>query len=160
MKGNISYGRRRSIVDKFRALRNSTSNIGMSCQLIDVYRHIRLFPFIEVSRNASEYSPLSRPVLLKNFELKYWLIELCHETDWPHFIRCFLKFPRTPVSQTSASNWLTRFIWKEIFSYSRRRSIVDKFRAVFEKLDYKHRHVMSADRRISPYAAVSFNRSF
>ena len=34
-------------------LRNSTSNIGMSCKLIDVYRHIRLFPFIEVSRNAS-----------------------------------------------------------------------------------------------------------
>ena len=34
-------------------LRNSTSNIGMACQLIDVYRHIRLFPFIEVSRNAS-----------------------------------------------------------------------------------------------------------
>ena len=34
-------------------LRNSNSNIGMSCKLIAVYRHIRLFPFIEVSRNAS-----------------------------------------------------------------------------------------------------------
>ena len=34
-------------------LRISTANIGMSCQLIDVYRHIRLCPFIEVSRDAS-----------------------------------------------------------------------------------------------------------
>ena len=71
-----------------------------------------------------------------------------------------LEFLRTPVSQTSASNWLTRFILKEIFSSSRRRSIVEKFRAVFEKFDFKHRHVMSADRRISPYTAVSFYRSF
>ena len=64
-------------------LRNWTTNIDMSCKLIDVYRHIRLFPFIEVSRNANQlarpigwlgwgerkYSPLSRDeVLLKNFE--------------------------------------------------------------------------------------------
>ena len=34
-------------------LRNLTWNIGMSYELIAVYRHIRLFPFIEVSRNAS-----------------------------------------------------------------------------------------------------------
>ena len=34
-------------------LRNWTTYIGMSCKLIDVYRHIRLFNFIEVSRNAS-----------------------------------------------------------------------------------------------------------
>ena len=91
-------------------------------------------------------------------------MELCHETDWPHCVirgvSLILEFLRTPVSQTSASNWLTRFILKEIFSSSRRRSIVETFPAVFEKFDFKHRHVMSADRRISPYTTVYFYRSF
>ena len=34
-------------------LRNSISNIGMSCKLMAIYRHIRLFPLIDVHRNAS-----------------------------------------------------------------------------------------------------------
>ena len=60
------------------------------------------------------------------------------------YLWCFqiLEFLRTPVSQTSASNWLTRFIWKEIFYSNRKRRIVQKFRAVFEKLDFKHTYVM------------------
>ena len=63
-----------------------------------------------------------------------------------------------PASPTSASNWLTRFIWKEIFSSSRRRSIVKKLRAVFDKFYFKHRHVMWAVCHKSPYTAVYFYR--
>ena len=42
-------------------------------------------------------------------------------------------FPWTPIVQTSAANWLTRFKWKEILSTLGRESIMKKFRAVFEK---------------------------
>ena len=46
---------------------------------------------------------------------------------------CFqiLEILGTPVSQTSVSNWLTRFVWKEIFSSSRRRSIVKNISRLF-----------------------------
>ena len=40
-------------------------------------------------------------------------------------------FPWTPIAQTSAANWLTRFKWKEILSTLGRECIVKNFRAVF-----------------------------
>ena len=103
-------------------LRISTSNIGMSCKLIAVYRHWPHF----VSKGVFSY--------------------------WSFYKRQSHKLAR-PIG------WLGLYDG-EIFSSSRRRSIVENFRAVFEKFDFKHRHVMSADRRISPYTAVSFYRSF
>ena len=50
-------------------------------------------------------------------------------------INCFLLslFLWTLSRQTSAANWLTRFIWKEILSTLPRESIMKKFRAVLEK---------------------------
>ena len=50
-------------------------------------------------------------------------------------INCFLLslFLWTPGWQTSAANWLTRFMWKEILSTLPRESIMKKFRAILEK---------------------------
>ena len=50
-------------------------------------------------------------------------------------IDCFLLslFLWTPDWQTSAANWLTRFMWKEILSTLPRESIMNKFRACLEK---------------------------
>ena len=42
-------------------------------------------------------------------------------------------FPWTPIVQTSAANWLTRFRWKDILLTRRRESMMKKFRAVLEK---------------------------
>ena len=49
-------------------------------------------------------------------------------------INCFLLslFLWTPGWQTSAANWLTRFLWKEILSTLPTESIMKKFRAVLE----------------------------
>ena len=62
----------------------------------------------------------------------------------------------SPDSKFSASNWLTRFIWREIFSSCRRRSIVEKLRAVFEKYNIKASLVVSASDQISPYQLFPF----
>ena len=50
-------------------------------------------------------------------------------------INCFLLslFLWTPGRRTSAANWLTRFMWKEILSTLPRESIMKKFGAVSEK---------------------------
>ena len=45
----------------------------------------------------------------------------------------FSMFLWTPGWQTSAANWLTRFMCKEILLTWRRESIMKKFRAVLEK---------------------------
>ena len=42
-------------------------------------------------------------------------------------------FPWTPIVQTRAANWLTRFKWKEILSTLGRECIMKNFRAVLEK---------------------------
>ena len=70
------------------------------------------------------------------------LLECHFRHIWLYSISMFL-WP--PGSQTSASNWLTRFIWKEIFSSIQWRSISQKFRAVLKKYDLKESNVMSVD---------------
>ena len=72
--------------------------------------------------------------MLKNFEPVLRNIDSYGVISWKQlatfsYLRCFqiLEFLRPPVSQTSASNWLTMFIWKEIFSSSRKRRIVKTF---------------------------------
>ena len=45
-------------------------------------------------------------------------------------------FPWTPIVQTSAANWLTRFKWKEKLSNLGRKCIVKIFRAVFWEIHH------------------------
>ena len=53
----------------------------------------------------------------------YMIVEIC---------LLISMFPLTPDAQSAAAEWLTRFIWKVIFSFIRWRSIRQK-RAVFAK---------------------------
>ena len=65
-------------------------------------------------------------------------------TRFRHITSLFLAtFVWTPVCQTSAAKWLPRLIWKEILSTMFSKSIVKKFRAVFEKYNIKLSCVMS-----------------
>ena len=75
-------------------VKNITSKIVVSCQLLTRFRHIT-------------------HILLATF---LW----------------------TPVSQTSAANWLPRLIWKEILSTLCREVSWKKLRAVFEKLNIRN----------------------
>ena len=65
-------------------------------------------------------------------------------TRFRHITSLFLAtFVWTPVCQTSAAKWLPRLIWKGILSTMFSKSIVKKFRAVFEKYNIKLSCVMS-----------------
>ena len=72
--------------------------------------------------------PFRRNVTSK-IVMSWKLLPKCRQITW-FFLSMFLW---TPGSQTSAANWLTRFMWKEILSSWRRESIIKKFRAVLEK---------------------------
>ena len=73
-------------------------------------------------------------------------------------INCFLLslFLWTPGWQTSAANWLTRIMWKEILSTLPRESIMKKFRAVLEKYNIQDSHVLEAFAKMSPDHLICF----
>ena len=81
-------------------------------------------------------------IYCENISSRFWeiyhLIE-CHISIWPDSPYCFLLslFLWTPGWQTSAANWLTRFMWKEILSTLPRESIMTKFRAVWRNITSK-----------------------
>ena len=60
-------------------------------------------------------------------------------------------FPWTPIVQTSAANWLTRFKWKEKLSTLGRECIVKIFRAVFWEI----RHLIMCHISLWPDFALS-----
>ena len=60
-------------------------------------------------------------------------------------------FPWTPIVQTSAANWLTRFKWKEKLSTLGRECIVKTFRAVFWEI----RHLIECHISLWPDFALS-----
>ena len=79
-------------------------------------------------------------VLWKNFEpfrrnitskivMSWKLLPKCRQITWFFLSMCLW----TPGWQTSAANWLTRFMCKEILFTLRRESIMKKCRAVLEK---------------------------
>ena len=63
-------------------------------------------------------------------------------------------FPWTPIVQTSAANWLTRFKWKEILSTLGRESIMKKFRAVLEKSNIEVSLLMHVLGYILPWTTI------
>ena len=63
-------------------------------------------------------------------------------------------FPWTPIVQTSAANWLTRFKWKEILSNLGRESIMKKFRAVLEKSNIEVSLLMHVLGYILPWTTI------
>ena len=155
-------------------LKNITSNLVVSCQLLTRFRHITslflaTFVWTPVCQTSAakwlprliwrEYYLLcSAKVLWKNFEpflknITSNLVMSCQLlTRFRHITSLFLAaFVWTPVCQTSAAKWLPRLIWKEILSTLCRVSIVRKFWAVFEKYSIKLSCVMSASDQISPY---------
>ena len=73
-------------------------------------------------------------------------------------INCFLLslFLWTPGWQTSAANWLTRFMWMEILSTLPRESIMKEFRAVLEKYNIYDSHVLEAFAKFSLYHLICF----
>ena len=136
--------------------RNITSKIVMSYMLLPRFRHITWFllskflwtPGFQSSaanwltrfKWKEKLSTLGRKCIVKIFravflEIRH-LIE-CHISLWPDFalsiVFFYLFFLWTPGWQTSAANWLTRFIWKEIMSTLPKESIMKKFRACLEK---------------------------
>ena len=73
------------------------------------------------------FEPFWRNITSK-IVMSWKLLPKCRQITW--FVFMFLW---TPGWQTSAANWLTRFMWKEILFTWRRKSIMKKFRAVLEK---------------------------
>ena len=73
-----------------------------------------------------------RAVLEKIWHLRYHVLEAFAKMspDSPDLFSMFLWMPGW---QTSAANWMTRFMCKEILFTLRRESIMKKFRAVLEK---------------------------
>ena len=98
-------------------------------------------PFGWLSSFERKYSLLCpEKVSWKNFEPFWRNITSKIVMSWkllPKFrqITWFVlsMFLWTPGWQTSAANWLTSFMWKDILSYGGMESIMKKFRAVFEK---------------------------
>ena len=153
MKGNIVYYRQRMHFEKF------SSHSLEICHLIQC---LISKPIVFVYRCFYERQAdkPARPIgWLGSCEKKYCI--LCREkVSWNNFepfwrnitskivmswkllpkfrqiIWFFLSlFLWTPGWQTSAANWLTRFMWKKILSTLPRESIMKKFRAVLEKYD-------------------------
>ena len=91
-------------------------------------------------------------------------MELCHETDWPHFVirgvfSSWSFYERQSHKLARPIGWLG--LYESKYSpLAGDEVLLKNFEPFFEKFDFKHRHVMSADSRISPYTAVSFDRSF
>ena len=142
-----------------RFLRNTSSN-RMSYKLMTRFRPIDCFllslflwtPDWQTSAANwltrfmwNKYCLLCREkVSWKNFEpvwrnitskivMSFELLPIFGHITW-FFLSVFLW---TPGFQISAANWLTSFMWKEIFSARRRGSIMKKLRAVLEKLSSK-----------------------
>ena len=63
-------------------------------------------------------------------------------------------FPWTPIVQTSAANWLTRFKWKEILSTLGRECIMKNFRAVLEKSNIEISLLMHVLGYILPWTTI------
>ena len=74
------------------------------------------------------FEPFWRNITSK-IVMSWKLLPKCRQITW-FFLSMFLW---TPGWQTSAANWLTRFMCKEILFTLRRESIMKKFRAVLEK---------------------------
>ena len=63
-------------------------------------------------------------------------------------------FPWTPIVQTRAANWLTRFKWKEILSTLCRECIMKNFRAVLEKSNIEVSLLMHVLGYILPWTTI------
>ena len=156
MKGNIVNLRQgmycEKISSRFREIYNLIEgNISLwpDCALSSVFLYLCCY--------ERQVDKPARPIRwLGSCERKYCL--LCREkVSWKNFepflrnissnrmsyklmtrfrpIKCLLLslFLWTPDWQTSAANWLTIFMWKEILSSLPTESIMKKFRAVLEK---------------------------
>ena len=150
-------------------LKNITSNLVVSCQLLTRFRHITslflaTFVWTPVCQSsAAKWLPNLKGNIVYGVSIvrKFWavsekysiLVVSCQLlTRFRHITSLFLAtFVWTPVCQTSAAKWLPRLIWKGILSTMFSESIVKKFRAVFEKYNIKLSCVMSASDQISPY---------
>ena len=155
-------------------LKNITSNLVVSCQLLTRFRHITslflaTFVWTPVCQtSAAKWLPrliwkwilstmFSESIVkkiradLKNITSN--LVASCQLLNsFRHITSLFLAtFVWTPVCQTSAAKCLPRLIWKGILSTMFSESIVKKLRAVFEKYYIKLSCVMSASDQISPY---------
>ena len=176
LKGNIIYYVQRKYCEKIssRFLKNITSNLVVSCQLLTRFRHITslflaTFVWTPVCQtSAAKWLPrfiwkkilstLCRVSIVRKFWAVFekYNIKVSMSCQLPtrfrHITSLFLAtFVWTPVCQTSAAKWLLRLIWKGILSTMFSESIVKKFRAVFEKYNIKLSCVMSASDQISPY---------
>ena len=135
--------------------RNITSKIVMSWKLLPKFRQITWFCYLcFYGRQADKPA---RPIgWLGSGERKYCFLGAA-KVLWKNFepflrnissnrmsyklmtrfrpIKCFLQSLSLwmPGWQTSAANWLTKFMWKEMLSTLSRESIMKKFRAVLEK---------------------------
>ena len=74
------------------------------------------------------FEPVWRNITSK-IVMSFKLLPIFGHITW-FFLSVFLW---TPGFQISAANWLTSFMWKEIFSARRRESIMKKLRPVLEK---------------------------
>ena len=136
--------------------RNTTSKIVLSWKLLPKFRQITWFCYLcFYGRQADKPErPIgwlgscetkccllgTGKILCKNFE-PFWrnvtskIVFSCMFCLYIAMNDSLLlpMFPWTPIVQTSAANWLTRFKWKEILFTWRRENIMKKFRAVLEK---------------------------
>ena len=176
LKGILSTMFSESIVKKFRAvfLKNITSNLVVSCQLLTRFRHITslflaTFVWTPVCQtSAAKWLPrliwkgllstMFSESIVKTFRAvfeKYNIKRSCvmsaSDQISPYHIFIFATFVWTPVCQTSAAKWLPRLIWKGLLSTMFSESIVKKFLTVFEKYNINLSCVMSASDQISPY---------
>ena len=82
--------------------------------------------------SCKNFEPFWRNITSK-IVMSYMLLPRFRHITW-----CFLSmFLWTPGFQISAANWLTSFMWKEIFSTWRMESIMKTLRAVLEKYSSK-----------------------
>ena len=125
-------------------LRNITSKIVVSCELLIRFRNITSFPVVMFlwtsvcQISAANWLPrliwkeilstLCRQSILKQFRAVFekYNIKLSQLLTRSRHITSLLLAMclSTPVCQTSAANWLLRLIWKEILSTLCRESIM------------------------------------
>ena len=101
------------------------------------------------------YEPFWRNITSK-IVMAWKLLPKFRHITW-FFLSMFLW---KPGWQTSAANWLTRFMWKEILSPWRRESIMKTFRAVLEKCNIKDSLLMHVPVYILLWTSVCCYRCF
>ena len=168
LKGNIIYYVQRKYCEKHFEpfVKNITSNLVVSCQLLTRCRHITslflaTFVWTPVCQTSAAkwlfrliwkgiLSTMFSESIVKIFRAVFEKYNI--KLRFRHITSLFLAtFVWTPVCQTSAAKWLPRLIWKGILSTMFSESIVKKFRTVFEQYNIKLSCVMSASDQISPY---------